>query len=91
VGLFGAANRDPAHFDEPDRFDVGRAATPHLSFGRGIHHCLGANLARLEARAAIGALLDAAPHFEAAEPEAELDYGPSFFFHSPAHLRLRAG
>ena len=58
VVLIGAANRDPDVFEEPDRLDVGRAHCPHLSLGRGIHHCLGAPLARLEARIAFETLLE---------------------------------
>jgi cytochrome P450 len=55
---FAAANRDPAKFPEPDRFDVGRAnAGEHLAFGLGIHHCLGAALARKELVVAFGTLL----------------------------------
>ena len=61
VLLLGSANRDPDAFDDPDRLDVARRGTSHLSFGRGIHHCLGAPLARLQGRIAFEMLLERFP------------------------------
>ncbi|MFD5814270.1 cytochrome P450 [Streptomyces sp. NPDC127038] len=55
--LIGSANHDPRVFARPERLDVSRASNPHLSFGAGIHYCLGAPLARLEASVALGRLL----------------------------------
>ena len=52
-----AANHDPAAFDKPGDLDLDRDPNPHLTFGWGLHHCLGAHLARLEARIALEALL----------------------------------
>lgn len=68
VNFLGAASRDPAVFDEPNRFDINRAHNPLLAFGGGIHHCLGAALARAEAQATILALVDRYPNLELAEP-----------------------
>jgi hypothetical protein len=59
--LFGAANRDPAAFTEPDRLAVDRAPNAHLGFSMGMHYCLGAHLARLEAQIVLGAVIRRLP------------------------------
>ncbi len=58
VTLLGAANRDPGHFHDPDRFDVGRDEGPPMSFASGIHYCLGANLARAEGQEVFRAMVE---------------------------------
>jgi cytochrome P450 len=67
VAALGAANRDPERFARPEELDITRAENPHLSFGMGIHVCLGATLARAEARLAIGALACRFPRMRLAE------------------------
>jgi cytochrome P450 len=65
--LIGSANRDGDQFADPDKFDVSRRPNPHMSFGAGIHSCLGLALARLEARVVLTALLDRAPKLSLAD------------------------
>ena len=70
VSVVGAANRDPAAFSDPDRLDIGRQEKSHISFGRGIHYCLGASLAMLEGRIAFEGLLERFSSIRlAAEPQ----------------------
>jgi cytochrome P450 len=64
----GAANRDPAQFADPDRLDIARKPNLHVAFGHGAHACAGMNVARLEARIAIGALVARFPRLDAAGP-----------------------
>jgi cytochrome P450 len=64
VLINGAANRDERQFSDPDRFDIHRKVQRHLSFGYGIHFCLGAHLARLEARIALEEVLKRFPEWE---------------------------
>ncbi|MFI7275507.1 cytochrome P450 [Streptomyces sp. NPDC049879] len=81
------ADRDPARFPGGDRFDVRRETGGHLAFGHGIHYCLGAPLARLEARTAIRTLLGRAPDLALdAEPGG---WRPGMLFHGPLNLPVR--
>src|SRR6266498_4039212 len=84
-----AANRDAARFDDPDRLDLARAYNPQLAFGHGIHHCLGAPLARLEGSIAIGALLNRFPALRLAVPVEELSWRVSMVMHGLAPLPVR--
>jgi cytochrome P450 len=75
--LFASANRDDRRIPDPERFDVARDPNPHLAFGFGAHYCLGANLARLEARVAFEELLARFPSYRMTETDVErLRSGP---------------
>ena len=64
--LYASGNRDERVFDDPEVFDVGRDITQHLSFGHGVHYCVGLHLGRLESRIALGALLERIPDYDVA-------------------------
>jgi cytochrome P450 len=85
--MIGAANRDPACFPAPDRFDVGRDPNPHVGFGHGIHFCIGVPLARLEARIALPDLLSRLRHFRLAS-DAPWEPRQAFHVHGPTRLPI---
>lgn len=86
VLLFASAARDASHFPEPDRLDVSREnAVDHLSFGKGVHFCLGAPLARMEMRIALELLTEHAPGMHPV-PEQDFPYVPIMMFRSLEHL-----
>jgi cytochrome P450 len=87
VVLLGSANRDERRFPDPDRFDVTRDARGHVAFGFGAHFCLGASLARLEAKAALEALVPELPRFARVRPERE--FLDSYLIRGRVRLDLR--
>jgi cytochrome P450 len=100
IPLFATANRDPSVFPDPERFDVSRDAASHLSFGAGVHHCVGAQLARVELQEAFRGLIGRLPGLRLAVPASELRFKPGMAIHSlrelpvlwddPAARRIRA-
>lgn len=89
--VLGAANRDPAIFDDPERFDITRTPNKHLGFGHGIHYCLGAPLARMETRIALQNLLERNPTLHLAVPASELKLQPLPLWHRYERLPVVLG
>jgi cytochrome P450 len=85
--LFGSANRDPSVFASPDRLDLARMPNPHMSFGAGIHFCLGAPLARLELEVSFSTILERIPNLELVE---EPRWKPNYIIRGLQGLRVHA-
>jgi cytochrome P450 len=89
IPVMTAANRDPAAVADPDRLDVTRPQTAHLGFGAGVHHCLGAQLARMELQEALRGLLGRLPRMELVTPVDELVFKDGMIVRSLRALPVR--
>jgi cytochrome P450 len=89
VALLGAANADPARFPDPDKLDLARSPNPHVSFGSGIHFCLGAQLARAEAQVGFERLFTRYPRLALAVADSELRYTGNMAFRALVALPVR--
>ncbi|MFP8884085.1 cytochrome P450 family protein [Streptomyces mangrovi] len=89
LAVLADANRDPVRFADPGRFDVRRESRGHLAFGHGIHHCLGAPLARLEGRVAVRALLDRCPDLALDIHPAAVSWRQGMLIRGPHRLPVR--
>jgi cytochrome P450 len=88
IVLFASANRDPAKFDDPERFDIRRTdARKHMTFGKGVHFCQGAPLARMEVRVCLEEIIARAPQV-ALVPDQELHFVPNIVMRGPSSLWL---
>lgn len=83
-----AANRDPEKFPDPDRFDVTRSPNPHLAFGKGVHACIGAMLARIEMRVAVARIAERLPGLRFADDPPKLEWNPSLASRGLAELKV---
>jgi cytochrome P450 len=88
VSISGA-NRDPARFPDPDRFDLSRPDNEHVAFGGGIHYCLGAALARAEAQIILSTLVRRYPRLELAGPS--IEWRDTLAFRGPVALNVAPG
>ena len=87
--FMSSANRDPDKFENPDTMDISRWPNPHVAFGAGIHHCLGATIARVEGQEVFSALADRYPNLELKTNE--MEYQPSITFRSIKSLPVSLG
>ncbi len=90
AALIHAANRDPAVFPDPHRFDIARRDGPHLAFGAGAHICIGQALARLEAQIAVGALVARFPGLRLADPQGQAAWRTMPYFRGLERLAVSA-
>lgn len=88
LAVIGSANRDPKQFGDPHSFDITRDPNPHVAFGQGIHFCLGAALARLEAKVALGEFISRIKNFGLAS-EAPWEPRKGLHVHGPTRLPIR--
>jgi cytochrome P450 len=89
VAFLGPANADPARFPDPEKLDLSRSPNPHVSFGSGIHFCLGAQLARVEAQVGFERLFTRYPRLALAVAESELKYGGNMLLRALVALPVR--
>jgi cytochrome P450 len=86
--IIAAANRDPAQFKDPEKFDITREPNEHIAFGEGVHYCIGSTLARLEGSIAINAALGRFPNLRLKNPDAAVNYKDSYFLRGLSHLEM---
>jgi cytochrome P450 PksS len=89
VALLGAANADPSRFPDPAQLDLSRSPNPHVSFGSGIHFCLGAQLARAEVQVGFERLFTRYPSLALAGTDSELRYAGNMAFRALVTLPIR--
>jgi len=86
IGSLGSANRDGEVFAEPETLDLHRSSNPHIGFGHGAHHCVGAQLARMELQVAVATLLARLPELRFAGPEEEVEWKSGLLVRGPKRM-----
>jgi cytochrome P450 len=86
IGSLGSANRDGEVFAEPETLDLHRSTNPHIGFGHGAHHCVGAQLARMELQVAVATLLARLPELRFAGPEEEVEWKSGLLVRGPKRM-----